>query len=96
MSDSQLSKKKSSRITATVPAHVRATIEEAAALRGISVGAFVAEAAARTAEQVIEKEQLIELSREDAQMIMAPLENPPPPNAALLEAAEFHKRLTGG
>jgi uncharacterized protein (DUF1778 family) len=84
------------RVTASVPDHIRARIEEAAAWKGVSVAAFVAEAAASLAEQVIERERSIQLSREDVDLIASLLENPPSPNAALLKAAELHKRLIGG
>ena len=97
MSQSRSAAPKSpSRITASVPGHIRARIEEAAAWRGVSVGAFVAEAASKEAEQVIERERLIHLSREDAEQVAALLENPPSPHDALRKAAELHKRLIGG
>jgi uncharacterized protein (DUF1778 family) len=85
-----------STISTEVPAHLRAKIEEAAAWRGVSVGNFVADAAAREAEEVIERERLIQLTREDSELVLSLLENPPPANAALRNAAELHKRLIGG
>lgn len=83
-------------ISASVPPHVRARIEEAATWKGLSVGAFVADAAAKEAEQVIERQRLIQFAREDAELVAALLENPPTPNDALCKAAELHSRLIGG
>jgi uncharacterized protein (DUF1778 family) len=88
--------KTSARISASVPEHVRARIEEAAAWKGMTLGAFIADAAAKEAEQVIERERLIQLSSEDATMIADLLENPPSPNSELIKAAETHKKVLGG
>lgn len=83
-------------ISADVAAHVRARIEEAAAWRGVPIGSFMIEAAVRAADEVIERERLIQLSREDAERMLTLLENPPEPNAALRKAAEAHQRLIRG
>lgn len=83
-------------ISAEMTAPVRARIEEAAAWRGVPVGSFVIEAATRAADEVLEHERLIQLSREDAERILALLENPPAPNAALRKAADAHQRLIRG
>jgi uncharacterized protein (DUF1778 family) len=83
-------------ITARIPRQACARIEEAAAWRGVSVGSFVAEAAAKEAEQVIERERLLQLSRQDAELMASLLDNPPPPNAAMFEAVRAHQRLIRG
>ena len=83
----------SGKITAAIPAKVRARIEEAAAWRGVSVDRFLVEAAAKEAEHVIEKERLFQLTREDAEQILALLDQPPAPSAALRKAAQTHKGL---
>ncbi len=85
-----------STISADIPDHLRAKIEEAATWRGMSVSNFIADAAAKEAEQVIERERLIQLSHEDAERILALLDNPPQPNAALRKAAELHEKLLDG
>ncbi|MCC7420865.1 MAG: DUF1778 domain-containing protein [Planctomycetaceae bacterium] len=85
-----------SRISVSIPKGVMARLEEAAALRGVSVAVFLAEAASREADAVIEKERVIQLSREDAELIASLNENPPPPNANLRKAARKHKRLIRG
>jgi uncharacterized protein (DUF1778 family) len=88
--------KPTARISASVPDHVRARIEEAAAWKGVTIGAFIADAAAKEAEQVIERQRLIQLTSEDAALIADLLENPPAPSAELLKAAEMHKKVLGG
>jgi uncharacterized protein (DUF1778 family) len=80
-------------ISAELPAHHRAKIEEAAAWRGVPVASFVIEAAVKEAEHVIEKERLIALTREDAELVASLLNNPPEPNAAMRKAVRAHKRL---
>ena len=79
-----------------VPAHHRAKIEEAAAWRGVPVSSFVIEAAVKEAEHVIQKERLIELTRDDAELIVTLLDNPPEPNAAMRKAIRTHKRMIRG
>lgn len=83
-------------ISADVTAHLRAKIEEAAAWRGMPIGNFVIEAAVRAADEVIERERLIQLSRADAEQILDLLANPPEPNDALRKAADAHQRLIRG
>jgi uncharacterized protein (DUF1778 family) len=56
----------------------------------------VAEAAAKEAEQVIEKERLLQLSRQDAELLASLLDNPPAPNAAMRKAVQAHQRLIRG
>ena len=85
-----------STVSAEVPDHLRARIEEAASWKGMTVSNFIADAVAREADQVIEKERLIQLSHEDAELILSLLDNPPQPNAALQQAAKLHKRLLDG
>ena len=89
-------KKDVQRVSAEVPAQVRAKIEEAAACRGVPIDNFVIEAAIQEAERVIEKERLIQLTRDDAELVCSLLDNPPPPNAALRRAVQDHKRLIRG
>ena len=69
---------------------------EAAAWRGVPVSSFVIEAAAKAADDVIERERLIQLTRADAEQILNLLDNPPEPNAALRKAVEAHQRLIRG
>ena len=72
-------RKKSQRVSANVPKHVKERLEEAAAWRGMSVSEFLISAAVREAEQVIERERLIRLSREDAKLVVSLMTSPPQP-----------------
>lgn len=85
-----------STVSAQIPDQLRARIEEAATWKGMTVSSFIADAVAKEADQVIEKERLIQLSHEDAELVLHLLDNPPPPNAALQQAAKLHKRLLDG
>ncbi len=83
-------------ISSEMTAPVRARIEQAAAWRGVPVSSFVIEAAVKAADEVIEHERLIQLSGDDAERIMALLDNPPEPNASLRKALDAHQRLIRG
>jgi uncharacterized protein (DUF1778 family) len=89
-------KKKPESISAAVTSQIREKIEEAAAWRGVPISHFVREAAVKAADEVIQQERLIQLSREDAERINWLLENPPEPNAAIKKAAKTHQRLFRG
>lgn len=89
-------RKNVARISTRVPSHLHARIEQAAAWRGMSVSSFVVEAAAKEAALVIERERQIQLSTEDARLVVSLLEDPPSPNEALRKAVEHHKRLIRG
>lgn len=74
------------RISATVTAALQQQIRDAATRRG-GVSAFIADSAAKEAARVMEAEQVIKPSGEDARFLASLLENPPAPNAALRSAA---------
>ena len=75
---------------------VRPVVVQAAAVRGVSLQKFVADAALKEAEHVIERERLIQLTEADALMIQSLLDAPPAPNAEMLKAVEAHQRLIDG
>lgn len=60
----------------------------AAALRGVSVSAFVQEAVAECADRDIEAESRWELTRDEALAITNLVARPPKPNKAMLDAAK--------
>ena len=96
MAASSARKRDVQKISTEVPAHHGAKIEEAAAWRGVPVSSFVIEAAVKEAEQAIQKERLIELTRDDAELIVSLLDNPPEPHAAMRKAIRAHKRMIRG
>ncbi len=59
------------------------TIEQAAALSGVSISAFVLEHAYQAARKTILEQHQIRLCREDWEALAQVLENPPPPTQAM-------------
>ena len=76
------------RISARVPKPVRETLEEAAALSGATLNQFVVQAALKEAHAVLERDQIIRLSRRDAEVFFKALA----PNARLRKAVAAYKR----
>ena len=70
-------------------------IEQGAALTGLSVSDFVIQSAARAAEQLVQSKQVITLTLEGQQALVAALESPPAPNAALRRAFGQYKARQG-
>ncbi len=63
-------------------------MEQAAALRGVPISAFIQEAVAERAEKVLQEEMRWQLSHGEASVIGALIARPPKPNKAMLEAAK--------
>ena len=83
------------RITARVDAETQDLLTKAAELAGMSsLNSFVLNAAIEKARQVIEREQVLKLSRADAAMLMNALDNPATVNAKLKSAAEHYENKT--
>jgi uncharacterized protein (DUF1778 family) len=80
------------RISPRFPVGVVEKIEYAAALRGVSVSAFVQEAVAERADRVIEAESRWELARDEALAIANLVASPPKPNKVMLDAAKSASR----
>ena len=76
------------RISPRFPVGVVERIEYAAALRGVSVSAFVQEAVAVRADRVIEAESRWDLTREEAIVITGLMSNPPKTNRTMQGAAK--------
>ena len=85
--------KKKSRLVARIPSGVRKTIEAAADLEGASLNHFVVQAAHRQAQEILERETIIRLNREQTKRVFDLLDKPPKPNAALLSARAIHRKL---
>ena len=81
------------RITTRLPITARDRLNEAAALRGTTVNAFVIQAALKEAEEVIEKDRVIKLTEQSARRLIDLMENPPEPNARLLAAVATSKDM---
>jgi len=80
------------RITARVSLSVEEKLKEAAELTGATVNQFLVQAALEKAERIIDRERVIKLTRDDATMLIAMLENPSKPNPALTRAFKRFKK----
>jgi uncharacterized protein (DUF1778 family) len=60
----------------------------AAAIEHLDVTSFVMRAAGRAAQEVVERTEHIKLSERGTLFVLDLLENPPPPNAKLIAAAQ--------
>jgi len=84
---------KNSRLVARIPSAVRKTIQAAADLEGAPLNYFVVQAAHRQAQEILERETIIRLNREQTRRVFELLDKPPKPNAALLAAKATHRKL---
>ena len=84
---------KTSRLVARIPSRIRRTIQAAADLEGASLNRFVVQAAHRQAQEILERETIIRLSREQTKRVFELLDTPPKPNAPLLAAKTVHRKL---
>ena len=83
---------KQDRISARVPHEVYETLVLAADLTGATVNQFLVQSAIKEAKSVIEREQVIRLSRRDCERLLDLLENPPKPNARFEAAMKYYEQ----
>lgn len=84
-----------SKITIRQPEPLKAKVEQAAALRGMTVTSFINGILELAADKTISRIQARELTERDSAALLAMLKEPPPPNAELREAARRYRNLTG-
>lgn len=84
---------KQDRISARVPHEVYEKLALAAELTGATVNQFLVQSAIKEAQLVIEREQVIRLSRRDCERLLDLLENPPKPNARFEAAAKYYEQI---
>jgi len=83
------------RITARVSLTLQAKLQAAADLSGATLNQFVVQSALEKAKQILDRETIITFSRKDAAMMIDLLDNPQPPNEALMRArARYQRRST--
>jgi uncharacterized protein (DUF1778 family) len=81
------------RITTRINEDTQLILSKAAALSGISsINSFVLSAAIEKAKKIIDEENSINLSREDALMLVAALDQPAKENQALQKASQAYKQ----
>ncbi|OFC71989.1 DUF1778 domain-containing protein [Alteromonas confluentis] len=80
------------RITARVDADTQDLLTKAAAIAGMSsINSFVLNAAIEKAKRIIEREQSLKLSQEDAILLMEALDRPAALNSKLKSASERYE-----
>lgn len=82
------------RISPRFPASTVAILEQASAIRGLTVTGFVLEAARAAAERVIAEETRWQLDAAETQNLLKLLTHPPKPNAAARMAANLAADVT--
>jgi uncharacterized protein (DUF1778 family) len=84
-----------SRLEARIPATLYQMMERAAALRGLTLTAYVTATMGEDARRTIEEVEIIRLSRADQIAFAKALINPPAPTAKLVAAKRRHAELIG-
>lgn len=87
---------KKARLVSRIPSGVRKTIQAAADLQGAPINQFVVQAAYRQAQEILERESILRLNREQTKRVFDLLDHPPKPNAALLAAKSAHRKVVRG
>ena len=82
-----------SRLEARIPAELYEMMEVAAALRGLTMTAYVTTVMVSDARHTIEESSIIKLSRDDQTAFAKTLIDPPAPNAKLVAAKRRHAAL---
>lgn len=82
---------KSARMEQRTKPHVKAQIQQAAALLGVDETTFVTSVALERARQTIEDHERTLLSTDDRAAVLAALDNPAEPTDELREAMSLHR-----
>ncbi len=90
--DTQDKPVKDRRIDLRLEAKQKAVLEAAAAVSGQSLMSFVVSNSLKVAQDVLREYRATELSLADSERFMRLLETPAEPNAALLNAAQRHRK----
>src|ERR1051326_9396002 len=89
----RVSTRRTERLEARVSAAALRRIRKAAELQGCSLSSFVVAAAEQAAAQALRPAKVIQLSREDSELIARAILNPRPIAPALRRAAESRRRM---
>jgi len=84
--------KKEERISARVTRDVHSTLQQAADMVGATVNQFLVQAALKEAQEIIERERIIQLTQRDAAMFFRVLERPPKPKPRLRKAVAAYRK----
>ena len=83
---------KNERVTARISDDVKLLLTQAAELSGATLNQFLVQAALEKAQRMIEQENIIRLSMQDSVWFFNAMDNPPKPNAKLLQAVAAHRQ----
>ncbi|MEW6737098.1 MAG: DUF1778 domain-containing protein [Acidobacteriota bacterium] len=86
-------RQRNAKLQIRVDKSTKSKIEQAASYANKTLSDFVIENIVPVAERVIDEHTTIKLSARDWDKLMAALENPPEPNAALKKAAQRYKAV---
>ena len=90
-----MKRKTQARLVARVSVDIQQTIKKAATYSGATVTQFLVDSALDKAKSVINDVEVVKLTNKAATRMMELLDNPPEPNAYLLEAkAKYHRQIT--
>jgi uncharacterized protein (DUF1778 family) len=81
------------RLEARVNPEIKALWQKAADLQGVTLTDFVIASVQAAAYKVIEQQQTLKLSTEDAEAFVEAILNPPKPSDALLKATSRYKQV---
>jgi len=84
-----------SKITIRQPEPLKAKVEKAAALRGMTVTSFINGMLELAADKTLSRIEARELTERDSATLLAMLTKPARPNAALRKAAKRYREMTG-
>jgi len=82
--------KQTERISARIPLCVYEKLTEAAQVIGATLNQFLVQSALEKADQILEQERVIQMSKRDAKVFFDAVDNPPPINEKLLEAMKAY------
>jgi uncharacterized protein (DUF1778 family) len=83
--------KQTERVSARVPQKVYKKLLEAAGVVGATLNQFLVQSAIEKADQIIEHERVIKMTKRDANVFFHAVEGPPPINDKLLEAMKAYQ-----
>ncbi len=83
--------KKTERVSARVPVQIYEKLLEASETIGSTLNQFLVQSAIEKADQILEKERVIHMTKQDAKIFFDAVENPPPINEKLLEAMKSYQ-----
>ncbi len=80
------------RFQTRMPYHVHHKLVQASEILGATLNQFMIQSALEKAQEILEKERQLVLTKKDADVFLKAIENPPQPNEALLKAAAAYKQ----